>query len=336
MSEIVEGLGDAERQRIAGLRARGTYFWIDLGVEGIAPEQLERTLDIPADALRPLLDFERGERPSRRFHADPQHVVFPFHCYLEETGEDGGEPQPLHPIDVNVLVHGDYVLTAHREPVSLPELLPGYTPEGRSEQYVVYAVLDAMVATAFDALSDTELALEGLQVLAAGAVNPRVRMGTLRAISLRLTTLRRQLGPQRGIFERIGEEIGRVENLDSDNERYFERIFGQLNRLVDGIDAAADSLAKLIDLRMNETMYWLTVVATIFLPLTFLTGFFGMNFGWMVGKIDTEAAFLALGIGGSAIATIVIYIAIRRRGTPVEPDQDAVERLLAKLRRPLG
>ena len=50
---------------------------------------------------------------------------------------------------------------------------------------------------------------------------------------------------------------------------------------------------------MNETMYWLTVVATIFLPLTFLTGFFGMNFGWLVGQIDTEAAFLTLGVGGS-------------------------------------
>ena len=331
MSEIVEGFSDAERDGIATLRAQGTYFWIDLCVEGIAPEQLEETLDIPADALRPLIDFERGERPSRQFHADPQHVVFPFHCYLEEAGEDG-EPQRLHPIDVNVLVHGDYVLTAHREPVSLAELLPGYNPEGRSEQYVVYAVLDAMVATGFDALSDTELALEGLQVLAAGVGNPRVRMGTLRAISLRLTTLRRQLGPQRGIFERIGEEIGRVENLDSDNEHYFERIFAQLNRLVDGIDAAADSLAKQIDLRMNETMYWLTVVATIFLPLTFVTGFFGMNFGWMIGEIDTLAAFLLLGIGGAVIATALTWLAIKRRGTPVQPDQDAVERLLATVR----
>ena len=83
-------------------------------------------------------------------------------------------------------------------------------------------------------------------------------------------------------------------------------------------------------------MYWLTVVATIFLPLTFLTGFFGMNFGWMVGQIDTEAAFLALGIGGSIVAHGADLVAIRRRGTPVEPDQDAVERLLSKLRRPLS
>ena len=47
-------------------------------------------------------------------------------------------------------------------------MLPGYSAEGRSEQYVVYAVLDAMVGTAFDALNETELALEGLQVMAGG------------------------------------------------------------------------------------------------------------------------------------------------------------------------
>jgi magnesium transporter len=336
MSEIVEGLGGSERERIAALREQGSFFWIDLGVAGLSPEELGDALDVPPQAMRPLLDFDRGERPSRRFHANRQQVVFPFHCYLETAPGEGEDTARLEAIEVNVLVHGDYLLTVHREDVSLPALLPSYSTEGRSEQYVVYAVLDAMVATAFDALSDTELALEGLQFLAGSVSNVRVRMGTLRAISLRLTTMRRQLGPQRGIFERISEEIGQVEGLITDSERYFERVFGQLNRLVDGIDAAADSMAQMMGLRMNETMYWLTVVATIFLPLTFLTGFFGMNFGWMVDRIDTEAAFLLLGVGGSAIATALIWVAVRRRGTPVQPDQDAVERLLSTLRRPLG
>jgi magnesium transporter len=335
MSEIVEGLEDGASERIARLRARGDFFWIDLCVAGLSAEKLGGTLDIPPDALRPLLDFERGERPSRRFHANRRQVVFPFHCYLEADPGEGEETPRLRAIEVNVLVHGDYLLTAHRERVSLPTLLPGYSAEGRSEQYIVYAVLDSMVMTAFDALSDTELALEGLQILTGGPGDTRVRMGTLRAINLRLTTMRRQLGPQRGIFERVGEEISQVDGLVTDNERYFERVYGQLTRLVDGIDAAADSMAQLIDLRMNETMYWLTVVATIFLPLTFLTGFFGMNFGWLVDRIDTESAFLVLGLGGSALATALIWLAVRRRATPVQPDQDAVERLLETLRRPL-
>src|SRR3954454_13825788 len=97
----------------------------------------------------------------------------------------------------------------------------------------------------------------------------RVRMATLRAINSRLSRMRRQLGPQRGIFERISEEIGHIEGLESDSEQNFERIYAQLSRRIDGIDAASDSMANLIHLRLNETIYWLTVFATIFLPLTF-------------------------------------------------------------------
>jgi magnesium transporter len=332
MSEIVEGLGGSERERIAELRQLGRFVWVDLCVANLPSTELAEALDIPPHALRPLLDFERGGLPSRRFHADGQHVVFPFHCYVETGRSEGDDLPRLRAIEVNVLVHGDYLLTVHRERVSLPELLPGYSADGRSEQYIVYAVLDAMTATAFDALNDTELALEGMQTLSADVGNARVRMGTLRALSLRLTTMRRQLGPQRGIFERISEEIGQIKGLERDHERYFERIYEQLNRLIGGIDAAADSMAKLMDLRLNETMYWLTVVATIFLPLTFLTGFFGMNFAWMVEHINTLAGFLLLGIGGPALGTALTWLAVRRRGTPVQPDQDAVERLIATVR----
>lgn len=336
MGEIVEAMDAAGRRRVADLRAAGTFFWADICLEDLASaEELAAALDIPEHALRTLLGFGHGGLPSRKFHADREHVVFPFHCYLESPPADGGEVHVLDAMEVNVLVHGDYLLTLHRERVSLPELLPSYSADGRSEQYVVYAVLDGMIATAFDALNATELALEGLQVLAGETRNARVRSGTLRAINVRLTKMRRRLGPQRGRFERLSHEIGQVQGLVSDNERYFERLHGQLNRLIDGIDAAADSMAKLMDMRLNETIYWLTVVATIFLPLTFLTGFFGMNFGWMVGRLDSAAAFYSLGIGGLLVGAAVIWLAVRRRAMPVQPDEDALERLVTTLRWPL-
>jgi magnesium transporter len=322
MGEIVEGLGATERKRIEELRSGGRFFWVDVALQESARHELGPALDVPGPVLEPLLDFSERTPPSRKFHADGRHVVFAFTCFLEAAQVSGEPAQRLRPMEVHVLVTGDYILTAHQQRVSLPDLLNPSMAEGRSEQYIVYAILDAMVSTGFDALNEAELTLEGLQLMSTDLRAARVRMATLRAINSRLSRMRRRLGPQRGIFERISEEVGRVEGLEPDSERYFERIYGQLNRLVDGIDAAGDEMAKLIDLRLNETIYWLTVVATIFLPLTFATGFFGMNFGWMVERIDTLFAFIVLGIAVPLLGAALTVLLVRRRGTPVEPDQD--------------
>ena len=220
-----------------------------------------------------------------------------------------------------MLVSGAYLLTVHEERVSLPNVLAPYTPEGRSEQYVIYAVLDAMVASAFDALNEVELTLDDLAVMSTDLRAGRVRMASLRSISSRLSRMRRRVAPQRGLFERIGVEIKRVEGLEADEEHYFDRIGEQANRLVDAIDAAAEAMATLIDLRLNETSYWLTVVATIFLPLTFITGFFGMNFEWMVGEIDTKRAFWVLGVG-SLVAGVALIWALVVRGSPLQAERD--------------
>jgi len=321
MGEIVEGLGVPERKRIAELRSGHRFFWIDVSLSETTPDQLGEALAIPGPALGPLVDFSDKTPPSRKFHTDGQHVVFAFSCFLEPARAAGGAAQHLRPMEVHVLVTGDYILTAHTDRASLPDLLRPSMSEGRSEQYLVYAILDAMVSTSFDALNEAELALEGLQLMSTDLRAARVRMATLRAINSRLSSMRRRLGPQRSIFERISEEVGMVEGLETDSEQYFERIYGQLNRLVDAIDATGDGMTKLIDLRLNETIYWLTVVATIFLPLTFVTGFFGMNFSWMVERIDTPLAFVALGIGMPLFGAALTVLLVRRRGTPVEPDQ---------------
>ena len=72
-------------------------------------------------------------------------------------------------------------------------------------------------------------------------------------------------------------------------------------------------LATLIDLRLNETSYWLTVVATVFLPLTFITGFFGMNFGWMVDQLDSEIAFVLLGLAVPVATAVLAWRFLVRR-----------------------
>lgn len=329
MDQVVEGLGPESRERIGALRRADRFFWLDLDAAKARSDDLGELVDVSRDALEPLLDFSTGA-PSQKLHVDGRQLVFAFDCFLERPGEKDADGD-LHAIEVHVLVHGSFMLTVHEESLSLSKELDVHIPEGRSEQYAVYAVLDAMVATAFDALAQTEAVLEGLEVASADVRSARLRMATLRAISRRLAGMRRRVGPQRGVFERISEEITRVEGIDADNERYFERIYGQLNRLVEAIDAATSTMAQLVNLRLNETMYWLTVVATIFLPLTFITGFFGMNFRWLVEAIDTPLAFVALGLGAPAVLAGLTWYLVQRRGNPVQSDDDRVQHFLRTL-----
>src|SRR3954447_18178493 len=149
MGEILRRL---DRDRIAALRAEERFFWIDLVLEDGTAAEIERVLDIPDHAVRMLVDLPTDPRRRARFHADGDHVVFPFSCFL-----DSG------PVEVHLLVSGDFLVSVHREPVALPEALEVELPELRSEQYLIYAVLEAMVVTGFDALTDIEERIEEIQ-----------------------------------------------------------------------------------------------------------------------------------------------------------------------------
>ncbi len=82
--------------------------------------------------------------------------------------------------------------------------------------------------------------------------------------------------------------------LQLDERDYFRDVYDHLIRISDLIDSYRDLLSGATDLylstignRQNEVMQQLTVIATVFLPLSFITGFFGMNFGFMVNHLIT-------------------------------------------------
>jgi len=66
--------------------------------------------------------------------------------------------------------------------------------------------------------------------------------------------------------------------------------------------------------RLNSVMKQLTVMATVFLPLTFITGFFGQNFGWMVGHIKSGPIFVGLGIGLEVLTVAALFTLFKKRG----------------------
>ena len=69
-----------------------------------------------------------------------------------------------------------------------------------------------------------------------------------------------------------------------------------------------------ISVRQNETSKQLTVIATVFLPLTFITGFFGMNFEWLTSHDTSEATFLIWGVGTLIVSLVALAIFFKHRG----------------------
>jgi magnesium transporter len=137
----------------------------------------------------------------------------------------------------------------------------------------------------------------------------------------RLALLRRAIGPQRDLFARLTGGVIELPGMTPDAERYFRDVYDHVFRLAEMIDtyrelsiAAIDVYLSTASNRLGNVTKQLTVIATIFLPLTFITGFFGQNFGWMVENVDSAAAFLVLGIGLELAAIGLLVVYFRRQG----------------------
>ncbi|MGW2251150.1 CorA family divalent cation transporter [Kitasatospora sp. NPDC001660] len=74
-----------------------------------------------------------------------------------------------------------------------------------------------------------------------------------------------------------------------------------------------------INLRQSATMERLTIIATVFLPLSFVVGFFGQNFDWLVSHISGLTAFLTLSTVGLLLPCLVLYLWLRRRRSQTAP-----------------
>jgi magnesium transporter len=311
---IMRGL---EPEQVTGLRKEGKFFWTDLGLEGgPSAEDVSTAFGLSQPALRTLFDFEPGGSPVRRLHVEEDLVVFAFWCSATPEPPALGGAESLGLFRVNVCLHGDFLLTVHERRFDLPSAV---APDGipvRSERYAVYVALEGMTATLIEALNSVEREIATIEADLQDEGDRPANHDTrriIRSLRSRLTTLRMRIASGRGLFGRISEEIAHVPKLQPDKAVYFDRISDELDRAVDRVDAASSALSHILDLQLNETTFRLTVIATIFLPLTFLTGFFGMNFGWLVDHIDSAAAFWLLGVG-LMTGPLILVLALVRGG----------------------
>jgi magnesium transporter len=133
--------------------------------------------------------------------------------------------------------------------------------------------------------------------------------------------LRKAVTPQRDMFASLTNGVSTLPGMTSESERYFRDIYDHLIRISDLIDTYRDLLTSSMDVflstvsnRLNVVMKQLAVIATIFLPLTFVTGFFGQNFGWLVRHIGGWPAFLGFGVALEVLTVAVLMLFFKRRG----------------------
>jgi magnesium transporter len=202
------------------------------------------------------------------------------------------------------------------------EARPEFLREGTGA--VLWAILDTIVDAYAPVVEGLEKDVEEVErTVFSGAAAPTERIYLLRREA---TDFYRAVHPLLGPLE--GLERGTYLQVSDELARFFRDVDDHIKLVNEEVVALRDVLATIlqanmavisnqqneISVRQNETMKQLTLVATIFLPMTFITGFFGMNFGWMVRGITDLWTFLVYGVGTLVLSAIVIYLWFRRGG----------------------
>jgi magnesium transporter len=285
-------LDTVDVEAIRALHERGEFFWLDL--HGPTDEQLDllgEVVGIPPLAIQDTKEF--GQRPKIDDYGSRVLVVF--------YGADE------EPVEVHVHVSGDEVITVRRAPcahLGAARDRAMHDPS-HTEQDVVYRVLEAL-ATSLRQLVDGHAAeVEHLEDIAfeRPSGTERRRMSQLRSELFRTQQI---VVPQRDMLSRGGDLLETLPGLERDVARHpFRDVHDDLVLTANQIDYLRELLAEAINVLLNQMAGRLTIVATIFLPLTFATGFFGMNFGWLVRHIDSAEVFFVLG-GLTMIVPLVL------------------------------
>jgi len=304
-----------DEHAIDALVARDEFFWLDL----LDPtdEQLARLGERFAWHPLALEDVQHSrQRPKLDRYGNQMLVVFYGAHATDALAEDA--PQL---VEVHLMVSGSWVVTVRRQECGeLDELRRRIAADpSRDEELVVYKICDTLTDTFFPVLERIDDAIDELED--AIVLRPTdEQLQKVFQLKRRLVVLRRTITPQRDLAARTIEEIDDLPGLTHGSRDYFRDVYDHLIRVSDLIDSYRDLLTGTMDVylstvsnRLNQVMKQLTLVATVFLPITALTGFFGQNFGWLVRHITGPVPFFVYGVGGALLSCVLLYVWFQRQ-----------------------
>ena len=297
---------------------QGGFVWLGLFEPGIEElTQVRDTFGLHELAVEDVQTFHL--RPKvESYDRDVQLVILRTARYDDEREDvDFGE--------ISVFLAPTFVIAVRqgaaselREARAHLEQRPELLAAGSSS--VLWAILDQVVDGYGPVIAGLERDIDEIEATVfSGTVAPTERIYSLRR---KATGFYRAVHPLLGVIATI-ERATAVPEL----QPYLRDVQDHLLLVNEEVAAERDLLGTVLEanlavisveqtkvsVRQNATIEQLTILATVFLPLTFITGFFGQNFGWLVGHIASLRAFVIFGFGGLAVPLVLLYSWLKLR-----------------------
>lgn len=302
----VEDLADLT----SGLLGPG-FSWLDL--EDPPPDVVGNLTELAARlgiSLRALVSGRLGDLTARcEVEGDTCDLVVPV--VTDESVEW-----------LRIIGGGNRLLTVHHGRSTLldvvrPRVLPGRPVSGSALVFALFA--DEAVLTFRSALQPLRERLDDLEEMLLDDPG-RDHVAEVARLRRYLRALRRAIAPYgiavRSLNERLvsRDDVGvELRSVVSAHAREVEAVEQVIEAVALSSSHALDLHQSLVANRQSQVVNRLTVVSLVFLPLTFLTGFFGMNFGYLVDHVAGPGAFWGLGLGLPAAALVAIGALARRQ-----------------------
>ena len=301
---------EVTRPNIELALSQDKLLWLDL--QGTGDDTL--TLLGEVFKIHPL-----AIEDAKEFHQRPKIEDYDDFVSMVAYGARGLD-EPL--VEVHCFYAEHFFVSVHRDQV--PAVTDACHALGRlptdRRLVAVYRLLDALVDSMFPFLATLDDRIDDLedQIFS----NPREeQLAALFGLKRQLVDMRKVVSPQRDMISAMLTGVIPVPGMTAEGERYVRDLYDHLIRISDMVDSYRDLLSGSLDAymsmvsnRLNDVMKQLTIIATVFLPLSFLTGFFGQNFGWLVTRLGAGVTFFGIGIGTEVVAVAALLILFKKRG----------------------
>src|SRR6266516_6155364 len=312
---VIHGRGSDEmhfsRENVEKLLAGDSFFWVDVD----QPDAADYAILRDVFKFHPLAveDSEKFEQRAKIDDYDDYVFIVVY----------GAVPDEDRLVEVHCFYSEKFLVTVHRdEAQAFTEVRQRYVKRNKIDHpgKLLYRIIDALVDSFFPVLADFDDRIDELEnqtfLNASDA-----QLQEIFQMKRLLVGMRKAITPQRDMFAGLIGGVAELPGMTEEDERYFRDIYAHLIRISDLIDTHRDLLTSSMDVylstvsnRLNTVMKQLTIMATVFLPLTFITGFFGQSFGWMVGHIGSGPVFFGLGIGLEIATVAALFTLFKKRG----------------------